>query len=82
MVSGHRAFRGANKISTLSAILHQEPQPLAELAPDLPAELEKIIAEAITAAVTAAVVEALRVVAEAEAERTERRPLPPPPSTT
>ena len=36
MVTGRRPFEGANKISTLSAILHKEPQPLAEVAPDLP----------------------------------------------
>ena len=43
MVTGRRPFEGANKISTLSAILHEEPRPLAEVAPDLPAELDKII---------------------------------------
>jgi Tol biopolymer transport system component/tRNA A-37 threonylcarbamoyl transferase component Bud32 len=43
MVTGRRAFGGANKISTLSAILHQEPQPAGELTPNVPAELEKII---------------------------------------
>ena len=42
MATGRRAFEGANKIATLSAILHKEP-PLAEVAPDLPPELEKII---------------------------------------
>jgi eukaryotic-like serine/threonine-protein kinase len=47
MVTGRRAFGGANKISTLSAILHQEPQPMGELAPDLPAELEKIISRCL-----------------------------------
>ena len=43
MVTGRRPFEGANKISTLSAILHKEPPPLADVAPDLPAELDKII---------------------------------------
>ena len=43
MVTGRRPFEGANKISTLSAIVHEEPRPLAEVAPDLPAELDKII---------------------------------------
>ena len=43
MVTGRRAFEGANKISTLSAILHNEPPPLAEVAPGLPAELDKVI---------------------------------------
>ena len=43
MATGRRAFEGANKISTLAAILHKEPPPLAEVAPDVPAELDKII---------------------------------------
>jgi eukaryotic-like serine/threonine-protein kinase len=43
MVTGRRAFEGATRISTLSAILHKEPQPPGELAPNVPAELEKII---------------------------------------
>lgn len=47
MVTGRRPFTGANKISTLSAILHQEPPPLAEVAPDLPAELDKLIARCL-----------------------------------
>ena len=44
MVSGRRPFEGGSRISTLSAILHKEPQPLA---PDLPAELEKIISRCL-----------------------------------
>jgi eukaryotic-like serine/threonine-protein kinase len=47
MVTGRRAFGGANKISMLSAILHQEPQPLGELVPDFPAEMEKIISRCL-----------------------------------
>lgn len=43
MASGRRPFEGANKISTLSAILNKEPPPLAEAAPGVPAELDKII---------------------------------------
>jgi hypothetical protein len=43
MITGRRPFEGANKISTLSAILHKEPMPLAEVAPDVPAEFAKII---------------------------------------
>jgi serine/threonine protein kinase len=43
MVTGRRPFEGATRISTLSAILHYEPQPPGDLVPDLPAELEKII---------------------------------------
>jgi hypothetical protein len=47
MVTGRRPFEGANKVSTLSAILHKEPPPLAEVAPDLPAELDKIISRCL-----------------------------------
>src|SRR5215472_14540629 len=47
MVTGRRPFEGTSKISTLSAILHQEPQPLGELAPNLPVELEKIISRCL-----------------------------------
>ena len=47
MVTGRRPFEGANKISTLAAILHKEPPPLAEVAPHLPAELEIIISRCL-----------------------------------
>jgi Tol biopolymer transport system component/predicted Ser/Thr protein kinase len=35
MVTGRRAFRGDSKIGTLSAILHQEPQPIEGVSPEL-----------------------------------------------
>jgi hypothetical protein len=47
MVTRRRPFEGANKISTLSAILHKEPPPLAEVAPGLPAELDRIISRCL-----------------------------------
>jgi len=47
MVTGRRPFEGANKISTLAAILHKEPPALAEFAPDLPTELDKIISRCL-----------------------------------
>jgi len=47
MVTGHRAFEGATKISTLSAILHKEPKPAGEIAPNTPAELGKIISRCL-----------------------------------
>src|SRR5437867_4444288 len=47
MVTGRRAFEGANKISTLSAILHKEPQAASEISPAVPMELEKIIARCL-----------------------------------
>ena len=43
MVTGRRPFEGATKMSTISAILQKEPPPPGALAPNLPAEFEKII---------------------------------------
>ncbi len=43
MVTGRRPFHGETRLSTLSAILREEPQPVHDLAPDVPAELERLI---------------------------------------
>ncbi|MBI3473226.1 MAG: serine/threonine-protein kinase, partial [Candidatus Solibacter usitatus] len=43
MVSGRRAFQRESKLSTLSAILQQEPPPLAQVAEGAPHELERIV---------------------------------------
>jgi serine/threonine protein kinase len=43
MVTGRQPFEGATKMSTILAILQQEPPPPVGLVPNLPAELEKII---------------------------------------
>ena len=43
MLTGHRAFQGANRISTMAAILQQEPKPLVEIDPRIPRELERIV---------------------------------------
>src|SRR5512136_1893954 len=43
MVTGQKAFQGASKMSTLSAILHQEPKPVSGITPAIPADLEKLI---------------------------------------
>jgi serine/threonine protein kinase len=40
MLTGHRAFLGNTKVSTLAAILNREPQPLAETTPR---ELDRIV---------------------------------------
>lgn len=47
MVAGRRAFQRATRIATISAILNEEPHPLGDLVPDLPAELEKIISRCL-----------------------------------
>jgi Tol biopolymer transport system component len=43
MLTGQKAFQGDSKLSTLTAILRDEPKPAAELAPNIPRDLEKII---------------------------------------
>ncbi|MGQ0734278.1 MAG: protein kinase domain-containing protein [Acidobacteriota bacterium] len=43
MVTGRQAFRGPSSVSTLAAILHQEPTPVTALVRRAPAELEKLV---------------------------------------
>jgi eukaryotic-like serine/threonine-protein kinase len=43
MVTGQKAFPGESKMSTLMAVLKQEPKPLSQLVPGTPPDLEKII---------------------------------------
>jgi Tol biopolymer transport system component len=43
MVTGRRPFQGDSKLSTLSAILREEPEPVSNSAPGAPSDLEKII---------------------------------------
>ena len=43
MVTGQKAFQGTSKLSTLSAILHQEPKAVSGITPTIPADLEKLI---------------------------------------
>ncbi len=43
MVTGSRAFSGDNALSTLSAILRDEARPIAEIAPDVPPQIEQLI---------------------------------------
>ena len=47
MVTGQRAFAGKSKLSSLTAILHKEPQPPSQVAEEVPPELERIIARCI-----------------------------------
>ncbi|MEO8594745.1 MAG: protein kinase [Candidatus Solibacter sp.] len=47
MLSGKRAFRGGTRMATIAAILNQEPEPLAALAPGLPKELERMVARCL-----------------------------------
>jgi serine/threonine protein kinase len=43
MVTGQKAFQGDSKMSTVAAILNQEPKPISQVAPGIAGELEKII---------------------------------------
>lgn len=43
MVTGWRAFHGDSKLSTLSAILKDEPKPVTSIVPDVPRDMQKII---------------------------------------
>src|SRR6185312_11551150 len=47
MVTGRRAFEGANRISTLAAILHTEPKAASEISAGVPTELDKVIARCL-----------------------------------
>jgi Tol biopolymer transport system component len=44
MTTGQRAFRGETSMSTISAILRDDPVPAGQLSPDVPRDLDKIIA--------------------------------------
>jgi Tol biopolymer transport system component len=43
MLTGRRPFQGESNISTLAAILHQEPKPASEFVPEIPRDLEQIV---------------------------------------
>ena len=43
MIAGRRAFAGDSKLSTLAAVLHNEPKPVGQAAEGVPREVERII---------------------------------------
>jgi serine/threonine protein kinase/Tol biopolymer transport system component len=43
MLAGRRPFRGEREPAVIYAILNERPQPLRELRPEVPAELERIV---------------------------------------
>jgi serine/threonine protein kinase len=47
IVTGQRAFDGDSGISTLSAVLRDEVKPIREIAPEVPAELDELIAQCL-----------------------------------
>jgi eukaryotic-like serine/threonine-protein kinase len=47
MLTGKRAFRGPNRTATMAAILKEEPEPASKLVPDLPREVERVVARCL-----------------------------------
>ena len=47
MITGRRAFRAESTLSTLSAILKDDPKPLTAVVPDAPRDLERIVARCL-----------------------------------
>jgi Tol biopolymer transport system component/tRNA A-37 threonylcarbamoyl transferase component Bud32 len=47
MASGQLAFRGDTQMSTLSAVLRDEPKPVTEIRIDVPGELARIVARCL-----------------------------------
>jgi serine/threonine protein kinase len=47
MVTGKRAFDGDSGVSILSAVLRDEVKPIREIAPEVPAELDNLIARCL-----------------------------------
>jgi serine/threonine protein kinase len=47
MMTGHRAFGGNSKLSTLASVLHSEPVPLNQLGPSVPRDVERIISRCL-----------------------------------
>jgi serine/threonine protein kinase len=52
MVTGQRAFRGDSKLSTLSAILKEDPRLVSSVAADVARDLEKVISRCLGASVS------------------------------
>ena len=47
MVTGQKAFRGMSRMSTLSAILHEQPKPVSTVAQIVPSDLEHMLTKAL-----------------------------------
>lgn len=43
MLTGKRAFEGENSVESISSILKDEPQPISQLLPEVPEEIERIV---------------------------------------
>src|SRR5580692_1210020 len=47
MATGQRPFHGQSQVAVLSAILREDPKPVVEIRPDVPAELMRVIARCL-----------------------------------
>ena len=47
MVTGRRAFQGRSILSTMAAVLHEQPVPMRDLRPDVPEELQRIVSRCL-----------------------------------
>src|SRR5207237_4954223 len=47
MATGRMAFQGATTGAVLGAILHERPESLLRLSPEIPAELDRIVSKAL-----------------------------------
>jgi Tol biopolymer transport system component/tRNA A-37 threonylcarbamoyl transferase component Bud32 len=47
VLTGRPAFPGDSKLAVLTAILHREPKPMRQIVPDVPPELERIVARCL-----------------------------------
>ena len=52
LVTGQRAFQAESGVRTLAAVVEKEPQPLSEIAPAAPRELQRLIARCMRKKVT------------------------------
>jgi hypothetical protein len=48
MATGRKAFTGSSTVAIFDSILHKEPTPVARVNPDVPFEIEQVIAKALT----------------------------------
>ena len=47
MLTGQRAFRGANRMATMASILKEEPAAISKFVPDMPREVERVVARCL-----------------------------------
>lgn len=47
MITGHRAFAGETRVSTMAAILTRDPKPLTDYVPNTPPELERVVSRCL-----------------------------------